>query len=193
VLRVLGAVVDAVAVAGATVDATARPCPFRTAERLAQQLIQAEFAGAYPEPEYKRLQHLAATADPADDSAPVRHARNLTVRARDLGVAREARARLSACCAASFIDYDVLLCPITPTTAIPHDHQRDVDARRIIVNGRPRPYGQQIPGRHCPACADCLRWCCPPASPAGCPSGFRSSDPDWRIGQRSTSRPESRC
>jgi amidase len=145
VLRVLGAVVDAVAAAGATVDATARPCPLRTAERLAQQLIQAEFAGAYPEPEYKRLQHVAATADPADDSAPVRHARNVTARARDLGVAREARAQLSARCAAFFIDYDVLLCPITPTTAIPHDHQPDVDARRIIVNGRPRPYGDQIP------------------------------------------------
>ena len=39
----------------------------------------------------------------------------------------------------------MLLCPITPTTAIPHDHQPDVDARRIIVNGRPRPYGDQIP------------------------------------------------
>jgi amidase len=98
-----------------------------------------------PEPEYKRLQHVAATADPADDSAPVRHVRNVTARARDLGVAREARARLSARCAAFFIDYDVLLCPITPTTAIPHDHQPDVDARRIIVNGRPRPYGDQIP------------------------------------------------
>ena len=145
VLRVLGAVVDAVAAAGATVDATARPCPLRTAERLAQQLIQAEFAGAYPEPEYERLQTVAATAGPADDSAPVRHARNVTARARDLGAAREAKARLSARCAAFFTDHDVLLCPITPTTAIPHDHQPDVDARRITVNGQPRPYGDQIP------------------------------------------------
>ena len=39
----------------------------------------------------------------------------------------------------------MLLCPITPTTAIPHDHQPDVDARRIIVNGISRPYGDQIP------------------------------------------------
>ena len=44
-----------------------------------------------------------------------------------------------------FTDYDVFLCPITPTTAIPHDHQPDVDARRIVVNGTPRPYGDQIP------------------------------------------------
>jgi len=39
----------------------------------------------------------------------------------------------------------VLLCPITPTTAIPPDHQPDVDARRITVNGVRRPYGDQIP------------------------------------------------
>ncbi len=101
--------------------------------------------GAYPQPEYERLQNVAATAGPADDSPPVRHARNVTARARELGAAREARAQLSARCAEFFIDHDVLLCPITPTTAIPHDHQPDVDARRIIVNGRPRPYGDQIP------------------------------------------------
>ncbi|MEA2462101.1 MAG: amidase [Actinomycetota bacterium] len=145
VLRVLGAAVDAVAATGAKIDTTARPCPLRAAERLAQQLIQAVFAGAYPAPEYERLQNLAATASPADDSAPVRHARNVTARVRDLAAAREAKAQLSARCAEFFAEHDVLLCPITPTTAIPHDHQSDVDARRIIVNGQPRPYGDQIP------------------------------------------------
>ena len=45
----------------------------------------------------------------------------------------------------------MLLCPITPTTAIPHDHQSDVDARRIIVNGMPRPYGDQIPWASLPS------------------------------------------
>ena len=75
----------------------------------------------------------------------VRHARNVTVRSRDLSIALEARAQLAARCATFFTEYDVLLCPITPTTAIPHDHQPDVDARRIIVNGMSRPYGDQIP------------------------------------------------
>jgi amidase len=145
VLRVLGAVVDAVAAVGAKVDTSARPCSLRTAERLAQRLIQAEFAGAYPQPEYERLQKVAGTAGPADDSAPVRHARNVTATARDLSAAREAKAQLAARCAAFFTDHDVLLCPITPSTAIAHDHQPDVDARTITVNGRPRPYGDQIP------------------------------------------------
>ena len=52
---------------------------------------------------------------------------------------------MAAACARFFRDHDVLLCPITPTAAIPHDHRPDVDARRIVVNGRERPYGDQIP------------------------------------------------
>ena len=192
VLRVLGAVVDAVVAAGATVDAAARPCPLRTAERLVQQLIQAEFAGAYPQPEYERLQRLAATAAQADDSAPIRHARNVTARARDLVAAREAKAQLAARCAAFFTDHDVLLCPITPTTAIPHDHQPDVDARRIIVNGRPRPYGDQIPWASLAGLCGLPAVVMPPASPAGFPSACKSSDPDWRTEPRSTSQPGSR-
>jgi amidase len=145
VLRVLGATVDAVGAVGARVDATARPCTLREAERLAQQLIQSAFAGAYPIQAYQRLQNVAAAAGPADDSAPVRHARNVTATMRDHAAALEAKAQLAARCAAFFTDHDVLLCPITPTTAIPHDHQADVDARRILVNGRSRPYGDQIP------------------------------------------------
>jgi amidase len=145
VLRMLGAAADAVESAGARVNIEARPCSLREAERLAQQLIQAVFSGAYPAEEYRRLQALAETAEHDDDSPPARHARNVTSTVRDHSVALEARAQLVARCTDFFTDYDVLLCPITPTTAIPHDHQPDVNARRIIVNGRPRPYGDQIP------------------------------------------------
>ncbi|MCA1646674.1 MAG: amidase [Chloroflexi bacterium] len=144
VLGVLSNVVDTLTHAGARV-AEARPCSLREAERLAQRLIQAVFSGAYPAEEYERLCVLAQTAAVDDDSPPVRHARNVTVRSRDLSIALEARAQLAARCANFFTEYDVLLCPITPTTAIPHDHQPDVDARRIIVNGISRPYGDQIP------------------------------------------------
>ncbi len=144
VLGVLSNVVDTLEHAGVRV-AEARPCSLREAERLAQRLIQAVFSGAYPAEEYERLRILAETAEVDDDSPPVRYARNVTVRSRDLSIALEARAQLAARCATFFTEYDVLLCPITPTTAIPHDHEPDVDARRIIVNGISRPYGDQIP------------------------------------------------
>jgi amidase len=145
VLRVLGEAVCAIAHTGARVSTEARPCNLREAERLTQQLVQAVFSGAYPAEEYERLRIVAENAGHGDDSPPVRHARNVTARLRDHSVQLEARAQMIARCAEFFTDFDVLLCPITPTTAIPHDHQPDVDARRIIVNGKPRPYGDQIP------------------------------------------------
>jgi amidase len=145
VLRVLGNIVEELRTAGVRVNDSARPCTLREAERLAQQLIQAAFAGAYPFAEFDRLRALADAADPDDDTAPVRHARNVTARTRDRLHAQEQRAQVAARCARFFTDYDVILCPITPNTAIPHDHNPDVDARHITVNGRLRPYGDQIP------------------------------------------------
>ena len=62
VLRVLGAAADAIEAAGTRVDAAARPCSLRTAERLAQRLIQAQLSGAYPAEEYDRLRVVAAAA-----------------------------------------------------------------------------------------------------------------------------------
>jgi amidase len=58
--------------------------------------------------------------------------------------AAEQRQRLLRAWRAFFTDYDVLLCPITPTVAFPHDIARtDLAAqfdRRIVVDGRPVPY-----------------------------------------------------
>lgn len=39
---------------------------------------------------------------------------------------------------------DVLLLPVTPTTAIPHDHSMPLPKRRIRVNGEQRPYFDQL-------------------------------------------------
>jgi len=45
---------------------------------------------------------------------------------------------------AFFRDWDVLVCPIMPTAAFPHDHTPDTFARTILINGEPRSYFQQI-------------------------------------------------
>jgi amidase len=36
------------------------------------------------------------------------------------------------------------MCPVTPTAAIPHDHDPDINARTIEVNGQVRPYGDEF-------------------------------------------------
>jgi len=38
-----------------------------------------------------------------------------------------------------FEKYDVLLTPITPTVATPHDHEGSLLTRTIIINGNERP------------------------------------------------------
>jgi amidase len=144
VLTVLRRAVDVVGNAGAQLS-SAWPCQLREAERLAQQLIQGAFSVACPDEEYDRLKAIVMTAGPEDQRAPVRHARNVTVSAREHMRGLEARAQVSARVAEFFTHHDVLVCPITPTTAIPHDHQPDVDQRHIVVNGTRRPYGHQIP------------------------------------------------
>jgi amidase len=39
-----------------------------------------------------------------------------------------------------FRDFDVLLMPVNPVPAIPHDHSEPMPLRRIRVNGAERPY-----------------------------------------------------
>lgn len=38
----------------------------------------------------------------------------------------------------------MLVCPIMPTAAFPHDHTPDTFARTVVVNGEPRDYFRQI-------------------------------------------------
>lgn len=52
----------------------------------------------------------------------------------------KARARLRATWAQWFDGYDVLLCPVTPTPAFPHNQEGDFFSRTITVNGATRPY-----------------------------------------------------
>ncbi len=54
--------------------------------------------------------------------------------------ANEARERMRRQWRAFFQEYDVLLAPIIPVTAIPHRQQGNIFTRKLTVNGRQRPY-----------------------------------------------------
>jgi amidase len=41
---------------------------------------------------------------------------------------------------AFFREWDIVLCPVTPTPAFPHDHSLPQDARRIEIDGKQYPY-----------------------------------------------------
>jgi amidase len=144
VLDVLVAAVEALRGEGVTVDDRARPVELPTADRLFRQLLQGALSDGYPQRVFDRLVAEVAAAGPDDDSPRLRTAHAATQRKRDWNTAHEQRMRLAALWAEFFRDHDVLLCPVTPTAAIPHDHEPDINARTIEVDGRTRPYGDQF-------------------------------------------------
>lgn len=150
-------VVRALREAGAEVDEVARPVSLEESHVVAQRLIQGAIAQWAPEEAFAELLVRAELASADDDAPPVRWARNVTQRARDYQVALQRRLQLKAIWADFFRAYDVVLCPVMPTVAFPHDHTPDDDARTVVVNGETRAYGDQwswlqaIGGVHLPA------------------------------------------
>jgi amidase len=119
------------------------PVPLAEGHEIAQRLIQSEISAFIPEDHYLELNTRAQTAAADDPSAPVRWARNVTQSARDRQIALETRLKQKEAWATFFEEYDVLVCPVTPTPAFPHDHTPDVDSRAVIVNDGEIPYGDQ--------------------------------------------------
>jgi amidase len=143
IARILTRLVDELRQAGARIDEDVRLPSLAEGHDVAQRLIAGAASGWQSEEGFAGLVDVAANARPDDDSAPVRWARNVTQRVRDFGAVGEQRLRLKAAWAAFFRDYDALLIPVMPVVAIPHDHNPDVDARTITVNGETRAYGDQ--------------------------------------------------
>ena len=97
----------------------------------------------------------AATGLPAEDASyPGRIARAIKLSHIEFIHLAEQRERLFRTWGKFFESYDVVLCPIMPTVAFPHDTTGDEFGhiaqykRTMLVDGRPRPYldGLQWPG-----------------------------------------------
>ncbi|HMI89907.1 MAG TPA: amidase [Polyangiales bacterium] len=85
------------------------------------------------------LERLAQRARAQDDEPRVAHiARAALARHIDWLVIHERRARLSARFAELFRSCDVLLCPITPVSAIAHDHRSSLHRRTFALGGSTR-------------------------------------------------------
>ena len=87
---------------------------------------------------------LVANAAPDDKSANVMQARGTLLPYREWLVWREMQAHIVAKWAKLFEDIDVLLCPVTPTPAMPHMQHKPIGEREIMVNGKLRPYLDNI-------------------------------------------------
>lgn len=145
VSAVLESVVEALRRAGVAVDADARP-PFDAAAAFEDylRLLWPVATATVPDKTFRGFQEAAARFVRDDRSVPARFARYSTASHREWLRAHEAREKLRSLWREFFRRYDVLLCPVSPVAAIPHDAGEDSMARTVSIDGEPRWYWEQI-------------------------------------------------
>ncbi len=142
VLQRLHATVAALRAAGVQVDEAARPAHgFEDALRVYRTLLYAAVSPGLRKDEFRKFADLAET-EPAHPNHAYAHAS--TLRHREWLAVHEERERQRLNWARFFTQHDVLLCPVTPTAAIAHDHSLPEGSRVIAVNGEPRSYWDQV-------------------------------------------------
>lgn len=127
--------------AGARVDYQARPdFSFSYATDVFFQLLFAAQSGGYS---HDQVEAMAHSAGAVDGELALLH-RGSSLRHRAWLSANERRLQMRRKWHAFFRDWDALLLPVLPTTAIPHDPSEPMAARTLVINGERRPYLDQL-------------------------------------------------
>jgi len=129
---------------GAAIDMDARPdLSSDHSHSTYQRLLQATMSSRMPDDDYESLKRYVASLDPADDSNKARVLRAQVSSFKEWTASNELRHRLRWQWHEFFKRYDILLTPIMPTAAFPHDH-RPFGQRTIKVDNLELPYFQQV-------------------------------------------------
>ncbi len=139
ILAVAGELADR----GAHVDLEARPdgFDFAKADATFVTLLGAALCGGYSRAAIEEMADQLRQDGSLDGGLGVEAA---TIRHREWLTANERRLQMRARWRDFFEQWDVVLAPISPTVAIPHDHSDPMSARRITVAGQDRPYTDQM-------------------------------------------------
>ena len=130
--------------AGAIISETERPA--FTSEHTHEtynNLLHATMAMRMPDEDYESLKEYVATLSPDDDSPGARVLRAQVSSFKQWGSANELRQHLRWHWHEFFKTQDVLITPIMPTAAFPHDH-RPFRERTLLVDNDERPYFEQV-------------------------------------------------
>jgi amidase len=131
--------------AGARVERRSERLPdLESASRLYMKLLFSLLAATMPLEDYEAAKARAARLEPGDTSLAAERLRGAVASHREWVDWDRQRAVLRAQWRSFFEDFDALVCPIMPTPAYPHDATPDQDQRRIKVDGRDYPYGDQL-------------------------------------------------
>jgi amidase len=131
---------QALAGAGAQVAPVAPPAGLSELVSLWERLVLPVLSAGLDDATFASFAAIEATpVEPGEDHS-ARSLRAITARHRSWLAASEHRHRLRHRFAAFFEDHDVLLAPVMPTAAFPHDTERHMLERTIEVDGAVRPY-----------------------------------------------------
>jgi amidase len=128
--------------AGAIIESVHPDFELKAAYDIYRSLLDPIMSAGMPKKLVSMLEQQNVSGDAADPLTGF--ARRGLMRYRDYAVWVELRERLRAVWAQFFENYDVLLCPVTPTPAFVHDHSDPIPKRTILVNGEARPYEDQF-------------------------------------------------
>lgn len=129
--------------AGATVGDTSPLLPdlIELAETFGW-LLMALLGATHPDDAYASRRERAAQLRPEDRSREAEQKRALVSSYRDWTRAQRARIAIAHQWRQFFREWDVVVCPVLPTTAFPHD-DTEMSQRTIDVDGQRIPYGLQ--------------------------------------------------
>jgi amidase len=142
---VLAGLADSLAKAGVRVEHASPLVPdlSRMATTYLELLISI-FTADIPLEAYRRAQDHAATVPAADLGLGAARARGAALTHRDWIKADRERVRFTARWRDLFAAFDVVLSPVMPTPAFPHDHTPEQNKRRVSIDGAEHSYMDQI-------------------------------------------------
>ncbi|MQY30487.1 Glutamyl-tRNA(Gln) amidotransferase subunit A [Nocardia sp. RB56] len=138
-------VADALGDEGARVERRSRLLPDPAdAATLYMLLMLSNAAASLPLDVYERLRTDAAALSAEDRSLDAARLRGMVLGHRDWVEANHRRELHRHGWRQLFTEFDVVVCPITPTPAFPHDHHGGLEDRRIDIDGVGYPYFDQL-------------------------------------------------
>jgi amidase len=130
--------------AGVTVTRSSPLLPdLDLAARTYFSLLNSFFSADLPAEIYEHLRNVAAAIADNVDDLDARASRGLVLSHRDWIRADRVRNGMAARFRELFRQFDVVVCPVMPTPAFPHDHGADWSARRIDIDGAQHRYSYQ--------------------------------------------------
>lgn len=131
--------------AGVKVECDSRLLPdFAASSRLYMRMLTSFLAASYSPEVYEDARAAVAALPPDDSSLGAERLRGIVLSHRDWVIADGGRTRLRAQWRELFKTFDVVICPVMPTPAYPHDHSEPQEDRRTRIDGKDYVYPDQL-------------------------------------------------